>query len=190
MSRHVLRTALALALVTYPLLVWFGLDRFGIGAMALLLGLLAGARMLVLRGRFGRSLPYLLAGVILFVATVALTHDERLLRFYPVLVSCGLLLLCVASLLRPPSLLERMLRLWGRPFPPEAVPWLRGVTVAWAIFFAVNATIAAWTALVASRETWVFYNGFLSYLLIAALIGLEWLLRPLYRRYLAGRPES
>jgi uncharacterized membrane protein len=60
------------------------------------------------------------------------------------------------------------------------------VTLAWCGFFLVNGTIAAWTALAAPLAWWTLYNGLLSYLLIAALFGAEWVARGVYRRRVAG----
>jgi len=185
-----IRLAVFLALVTYPLLVWFGLARFGTAPMAVVLGILLMARLLLLKGRLKRAFPVALVVVGAFIALVVLADDDRLLRFYPVLISSALFGACAWTLVRPPSLLERMLRLAGRDIPAEAPPYLRGVTLAWAVFFVVNAAIAAWTALAAPLQTWVFYNGFLAYVLIAALVGLEWLARPVYRRAVARRERG
>ncbi len=51
------------------------------------------------------------------------------------------------------------------------------MTLVWSIFFVVNGSVAAATALWASDEIWVLYNGFIAYLLIGTLAAGEWLLR-------------
>ena len=38
--------------------------------------------------------------------------------------------------------------------------------------------VALWTALHASDATWALYNGAIAYVLIGAMLGGEWLLRP------------
>jgi len=57
------------------------------------------------------------------------------------------------------------------------VRYTRQVTRIWCAFFAVNALIAAWTALWATREVWALYNGFFAYLAMGALFAGEWILR-------------
>ena len=44
-------------------------------------------------------------------------------------------------------------------------------------FFILNGSIAAWSALFASREVWAIYNGGVAYLLMGALFAGEWLFR-------------
>jgi uncharacterized membrane protein len=46
------------------------------------------------------------------------------------------------------------------------------------VFFAINGGIALWTALAASDAAWALYNGAIASLLIGAMLGGEWLLRP------------
>ena len=50
----------------------------------------------------------------------------------------------------------------------------------------MNGAIALITALFASREVWAIYNGLLSYLIAGALFVGERLIRPVFRRRLAG----
>ena len=69
------------------------------------------------------------------------------------------------SLWSPPTVIERLARL-GRgvaELPPDAVRYTRHVTEVWCGFFTLNAAIAIWSALAASREVWALYNGFLAY---------------------------
>ncbi|KAA9131399.1 hypothetical protein F3N42_08745 [Marinihelvus fidelis] len=190
MTPGIPRLLVALLLVIYPLLVWQGLDRLGVAPMVVVLGGLLIARSLMLGERLGRLLPLAMVAIVLFVVAVVLSGDSRGLLLYPVLVNAALCGACAWSLMRPPSLLERGLRLAGRELPDEATPYLRVVTACWAVFFAANGAVAAWTALAASLDTWAFYNGFLAYVLIGAMIGIECLVRPVYRRRVArGRND-
>ena len=58
----------------------------------------------------------------------------------------------------------------------------RKVTQLWCGFFIVNGAIAAYTAVLASRETWAWYNGGVAYALMGLLFVGEWL----YRRQHVG----
>ena len=128
--------------------------------------------------------------VAFFVAAVWFSADERLLKSYPVLINAALLAVFAGSLLRPPTVIERGLRLAGQPVPPEAPPYLWWVTLAWCMFFLVNGAIAAWTALAAPLAWWTLYNGLLSYLLIGLLFSVELVTRRIYRHRVAGNASD
>ena len=114
-------------------------------------------------------------------ATVGLTavvaNSEVLLRLYPASISAGLLLLFATTLVRPPSMVERIALVSEPNLPPEGVRYTHRVTTVWCVFFVANGSAAAYTALWASREVWVLYNGFIAYLLIGALLLGERLVR-------------
>ena len=97
--------------------------------------------------------------------------------YYPVLVNAVMLLLFSASLVYPPTVVERIARLRDRDLPAEAVPYLRRVTIAWCVFFVGNGALALYTAARASFETWALYNGLIAYVLIGAMFGAELLTR-------------
>lgn len=178
------RTLIVLLLVAYPFGVYFGLERLG---PVVLGAILAG--LLLLRLRFFS--PNLqahrgwgaLAGVacLVFIAALVLTGDERLLKLYPVALNLVLLGVFTATLVRPPTIIERGLRRLGQEVPPEAPPYLWWVTLAWCGFFVVNGALAAWTALAAPLAWWTLYNGLISYGLMAALFGVELITRQIYR---------
>lgn len=109
---------------------------------------------------------------------VALTNSEPLLLLYPAAVSLSMLMLFGGSVMRPPSIIERIARLSEPALTPAGVRYTRSVTLVWCAFFILNGTVAAYTALNASREVWVLYNGLVSYLLIGALFLGERLIRP------------
>jgi uncharacterized membrane protein len=61
---------------------------------------------------------------------------------------------------------------------PAGVRYTRRLTLVWCNFFFLNGSVAAYTALAASRETWVLYNGLVAYVLIGALLAGERIARP------------
>jgi uncharacterized membrane protein len=61
--------------------------------------------------------------------------------------------------------------------PPEAIVYTRKVNIVWCVFFALNGIIALLTAVWASLEIWMLYNGFISYLLMGILFSGEYLIR-------------
>jgi uncharacterized membrane protein len=170
----------------YPVVIFFGLQVLEPRYVAALLALL-----LVLRRR--RDASRFLAGIsrveiavisclLALVALTTATNSELLLRLYPAAMSFGTFLVFGASLLHPPSMVERFARLREPGLPPEGVAYARRVTQVWCVFLGINGLAALYTALVSSRETWALYNGFVAYLLMGALFAGEWLVR---RRFIA-----
>lgn len=116
-----------------------------------------------------------------FAVITALTDSEFLLRFYPLAMNLGMLLLFSLSLLSPPSMVERFARLREPDLSEEGVKYTRGVTKIWCVFFVINAGISMWTALYSSQELWALYNGFIVYMLMGLLFSGEWVFRYFYR---------
>ncbi len=183
------RALIVLLLLAYPFGVYVGLERLGPAVLGAVLALLFLVRLWLV-GTRGSRLGLAAALAAAFVATLALTRNDTLLKFYPVLLNAGLFALFAASLARPPTVIERGLRLAGQDVPPEAPPYLWWVTLVWCGFFIVNGAIAAWTALAAPLSWWTLYNGLVSYGLMAVLFGAEWLARGVYRRRHARQVES
>ncbi|MDI4635512.1 hypothetical protein J7U46_20780 [Pelomonas sp. V22] len=172
-----MRWALVLALTgAYPLIVYFSLGHVEPRYLALLLLVLGGLRWMaggaqVLQGRWLALAALLLAG------STALLNASLPLKLYPVLVNLVLLLVFAMSLVRGPSMVERIARLQDPNLDAHGQAYTRRVTEVWCAFFVLNGGIALATALWASAETWALYNGLIAYLLIGALMGGEWLLR-------------
>ena len=169
-------TALAwLATLIYPLAIWLGLARFEprwLGCVLLAVALL--------RAAVSREPVWLIAaaGALVLVIATFVLNDDLPLKLYPVLVNAALLGVFGLSLWRPPTVIERLARLRHPDLPPEGVRWVANVTKAWCLFFMLIGGIALWTALYASDATWALYNGAIAYVLIGAMLGGEWLLRP------------
>lgn len=171
--------AMALALALYPFAVSYSLQRGGIGAVA---AALIGLGLLRLLSRSGGALWPLGALAIVCGALALLLKDPQWLKFYPVCMSLGALAIFAATLWRPPSLIERIARLHEPDLPPAGVAWTRRVTQVWCGFFIGNALIAAWTVCAGSEQQWLWYNGFISYCLMALLLGGEFALRHYHRK--------
>ncbi len=170
----------ALLMLLWPFVIWLGFVYQQNRWLPVLLILFFLLRLWVLKGQSGEQhrMSKMLActGVALCLAS-ALFHKYQLLLYYPVLVNGVLLLLFGRSLFFGMPLVEQLAR-WRDPqLPPEAVTYTRNLTRIWCLFFIVNGTVALATCLYADMHLWVLWNGMVSYLLIALLIGLEWLVR-------------
>ena len=169
-----------------PVAIYLALGHYEPRQVIPLLLVLAGLR-LVTSGKGATATRggqrWLLVGALLTLAAlVAISNSETVLRLYPVFVNLAMLALFAHSLINPPTIIERIARLQRPDLPPEAVAYTRKVTQLWCGFFIVNGAIAAYTAVLASRETWAWYNGGVAYALMGLLFVGEWL----YRRQHVG----
>jgi uncharacterized membrane protein len=169
-------------LVLYPALAYLGLRYLHPGWLAGLLILVCAARLLVARiGRvpaFTATQLLLVCGGGIVLALVSVLQDKPdAMLYYPALVNGAMLCVFGYSLMRPPTVVERIATLQEGPLPHEAVIYTRRVTIAWVLFFVFNGSIALYTALLTPLETWALYNGIVAYVLIGAMFGGELLMR-------------
>ena len=101
-------------------------------------------------------------------------------RLYPAVMVAAALSVFAISLLRTP-VVEVLARRMGEALDARGVVYCRRVTVVWTLFLSVHLAITVATVF-ASHEVWVFYNGFLAYVLMGALFAGEWLVRRRLRR--------
>lgn len=170
-----LKAVLAMLFICYPLAIYFGLARFGVGPVALLLAVLALLRLALTRNQHGL---WPLAALALFLGLLsALTRNKIWLLYYPVVMNATALAVFAWSLHSPPPIIERLARLRHPDLPPSGVRWTRRVTQVWCGFFMVNGSIALYSATFCSMQTWTLYNGLIAYGLMGLLLGGEFLLR-------------
>lgn len=174
-------------LVLYPVLVYFGIRYLSVGSLAGVLIALFALRLATSRGIAGfrpNGAQLALAstvGIALAVVSMLQRRADAML-YYPALVNGGLLAVFALSLARPPTVIEWIARFKEGRLSAAAVAYTRRVTIAWVVFFACNGAIAFVTARWASLETWTFYNGAVSYVLIGMMFGAEWLVRRRVRK--------
>jgi len=159
----------------YPLTIWYAEGRVPPRVLAGLLLLVALTRIRSLR--VGQATRWWLGGTLL-LATLAVWGNAALpLKLYPVVVNAALLGVFAYSLFSPPTVVERLARMRGMEYPVEAVGYMRCVTQVWCGFFALNGSIALWTAVWGSSAVWWLYNGFIAYVLIGLLFCGEYMVR-------------
>ncbi|MPM92043.1 hypothetical protein SDC9_139177 [bioreactor metagenome] len=147
--------------------------------LAVLLMVLAVARALTARQRFWWVAAF---GAAVLAAAAWLSQDALMVKLYPVWVNIVMLAVFGFSLIRPPSVVERLARLREPDLPPSGVRYTRRVTQVWCVFFVLNGAAAAVTALFCSDAVWALYNGLLAYVLMGCLMGIEWGVRQRVRR--------
>src|SRR5690606_17123856 len=112
----------------------------------------------------GKSLHsrWLLSALLVFDLAVFLINDQQLLRFYPVLMNGLMLSMFGYSLVSPPPLAERLVRLREPDLEARAVRYTRMITEVWSGVFFLRGCVAGWPAVGASLAVWTLYNGLLA----------------------------
>jgi uncharacterized membrane protein len=158
--------------VLYPALIYVGYRlHLPPASLALVLLPLLFWRAKVIGG--GWLLPLCIVAIGMAAATLS-SHIPLLL--YPVAVNAALLITFAASLVHPPTVVERMARLRHPELPQSASVYLRNVTLAWCAFFACNGAVALFTVF-HGGQWWFWYNGVIAYVLIGLMFAGEWLVR-------------
>ncbi len=163
----------------YPFFIYWGLQSYDVRVLFPALLILLALRWVTGTG-FGAGVgerKIVVATLISLIAIVLLAGYQMGLKFYPVLINLGLLVLFASSLLSSHTIVERLARFKEPDLPDSAVSYTRKVTWLWSGFFLVNGLVAAATALWASDKVWMIYNGMVAYILIATLTAGEWLVR-------------
>lgn len=187
--------AIAALTVAYPFVIYWALSSFspravGVLALSVAIPLFAlrlreappAQRRTVLR------VPVVVLGLLLLGAVL---DDERFVLATPVVVSLALLAVFGASLRGSgPTQIEAFARLQEPSLSPAQVAHCRQATVAWCVFFVVNAAIAGGLALAGARAAWALYTGGIAYGLMGLLFAGEYVVRQArFRNYGGGLPD-
>jgi len=169
--------------VCYPFLVYFSQGHVQPRHLAFFL-----AGVFLVRGvRFspkqaGGHWALLAAACVVFMLVAGLANAPGLLLAYPVFVSLSFLAVFAHSLAYPPTVVERLARLQDPDLPPQGVAYTRRVTQVWCGFFVANAAASLATVWHGDPWLWSLYNGLVAYLLMAALMAGEMLVRRKVRK--------
>jgi len=170
----------ALLTVVYPLAIWLGHDRIEPRWLAGLLLLTVATRLPTLK--ISGPARWSAVGALMLVGVAVAANVVLPLKLYPALVNGAMLAAFGASLIKGPSMIERLARLREPDLPPAGILYTRRVTQAWCVFFVINGAIALGTALFASHAVWTLYNGVIAYVMMGAMFAGEYLLRLRFKR--------
>lgn len=169
--------------VLYPLIAIAAVSTVGPGAAVAVVIVLLGARLLLPVSR-GVPVSMSLSLLPVLIAVVGVASFDRPLsvRLYPVFMNAAMLAAFVATLWKPPSMIEQFARVFEPDLPESGVRYTRKVTLVWVGFFLVNGAIALWSVMQPGWSTWVFYNGFIAYMAAGLLFAGEYVVRQSVRR--------
>lgn len=174
---------IAVLTISYPFLIYFGLSsKLDVSVLAIAGGIIAITqfvfRSMEAKNNFRLFLP-LTIGLVATYTMAYFLKDSLFMKFTPVLISLNFFIIFTASIIKPPSMVERFARIRFKDLPSEAIPYCRKVTFIWIAFFIGNGSVAFWTAF-QDLKTWAFYNGFLAYILMGILFAAEFLYRTFF----------
>lgn len=179
MKKPLMLIAIILSLC-YPFAVYWGLQQYDAKLLLPILLVVLAIRWFALDVHSERKV--VLVTVVGIITVIGIGGSQLGLKFYPVMMNFGFLVLFGSSLFSATSFVERLARIKEPDLPPKAIIYTRKVTWVWSIFFLINGTIAMATALWATDEVWMLYNGMIAYLLMGLLAGTEWLVRQRVRQ--------
>ena len=171
--------------IAYPFIVYYSLGNIDEKWLLLFLLSLLVMRWFVAKKITNNSMiesKAVLLSVVGISLIIWMKGESVGLKFYPVIVSGGLLLLFAASLFAEQSIVERLARLQDKNLSKNAIKYTKKVTVCWCAFFIINASIATYIALWENDEVWVLYNGLISYVLMGTLAAGEWIVRQKFKK--------
>jgi len=166
-------------LMLYPFAIYFGLNYFSPSVLSTLLVGLLLLRLLLVKKTLTK-MPWLLPATLLGAIAISysLVSNSTLgFKLYPIMVNLAMLGVFSYSIYRPPTVIETFARITDKHLTPQAIQYTVKVTFVWCIFFIINGLISFYTAIFSSFEVWMLYNGFVAYVLMGILMGIEYLVR-------------
>jgi uncharacterized membrane protein len=173
---------LVLTSLLYPGAVYIG--RAIVPALAFVtiaLALIAW-RFVTLRSPSGRvwRMPFAVAAMT--TVAVAMLDAPLAVKMYPATISLAATLVFGATLLHPPSMIERFARLHEPDLPPAAQSYCRRVTIIWIVWLTANTIVSTVLAIPGNDFAWAIWTGFVAYVVMGFLFGGEILVRLVLRR--------
>lgn len=176
----IIKCLTTILLICYPFIIYLSLQYQRINLAILCLLVFFVLRLLTLPNVFSRMrwLAKIVACIGLLLAFTSWIFTKyQLLLYYPVAVNLVLFTVFCHSLTQPQTIIEKFARIRHSNLSSKAIRYTRKVTLCWCVFFILNGIIALLTCLFDNIVWWTFYNGLISYILIAILMGGEWIVR-------------
>lgn len=117
------------------------------------------------------------------LAIVFLFYIKRIvvLKYYPPICNSFIFLAFFSSIFCKETIIQKFARLCGDKLEKPAWNYTRNLTYVWCVFTFLNLCISIWTIFLPDK-IWILYNGFLSYVLIGILFGVEYIVRIVLRK--------
>jgi len=176
----------------FPFLVYLGIRKDATLTVTLLI---LGMAVIHFAGIAGKPEKHQITGryhrILVFVAVLIMagffwwSGDFAVVKMYPLLITGSFFAVFAGSLLpgRTPVIeLFASITVKKEERDDFFRKYCRKVTHVWCVFFIINGSISAYTAVCCSDETWILYNGMISYILLGMMFGGEYAVRVILRR--------
>lgn len=125
--------------------------------------------------------PFLSILITLCVVLVFYIKRFIFLKFYPPLCNGFVFIVFFISLFTKETVIQKIAKACGDRLDKPAWIYTRNLTYIWCFFMFINLLISTWT-IFQSDKIWILYNGCISYILIGALFGGEYVVRTIFRK--------
>jgi len=170
--KSVIRLILAIIVIAYPFVIYFGLMHFEFWQVSLFIIAIALMRLLLIKNQTSQyfKIGFVGAVLLLIFASLALILKQQVwFKVYPIVISLSLLYFFAASLWTEKSMIQRFAEIREKNITPEKQSYMIKLTQVWCGFFIFNALVSSYTMLFSSDKHWMLYNGFISYVLMGVL---------------------
>lgn len=183
---------LSLIFVLYPVFIYLGLkdQNLGLFFSIVVVGLFFLRYLLFKNSKSAIGSAFNYAGFVSLCMIIAGIVFKKfdLFKVYPAIVSFSLATVFLLSLTgQNTPVIETIARLKEGELTDTVIRYTRRVTLAWIIFFVLNASVSLYTLFYCELEFWTLYNGLISYILIGLMFSLELLIRRRFKKREARR---
>ncbi|WP_440617531.1 hypothetical protein [Cysteiniphilum sp. 6C5] len=179
---------IAIAILLYPFVIFFGIQFLSVQGLSLIILCLFGLRAIFSHNNDHNIMPkyalFTLSGIGITISLLAmLSLNIVFIKLYPVAMNLAFLSIFFASLFAKENIIYQFAKKTSRkPLPHFVSAYTRKVTIAWCVFFMLNALVSCYSALFSSLHVWTIYNGLVSYILIGAFFVCEFIVRIFVKR--------
>lgn len=181
-----LKVFAAIFLIAYPFFIYLGFTHLSPLFTNFFIIFLLGLRLLLTKNKpnpINTVTRYVLILMVFLCLAGIFTQEFQLAKLYPVILNYSLFLLFCYSLKKGQTpIIESLARIKENYLPVKGIQYVRVITIVWACFFVMNGSFSLYTYLYFSLEAWTWYNGFVSYLLIALIFAIEYPFRLFFKR--------
>lgn len=168
---QITKIILGVIVVIYPFVVFYALESH-VAVRFVGLFLLA---LIVLSFTKNKNKVIFALGVVL-CSLVIFLNQPWFLKLYPVLMNSTICAIFALSLNKTPIITKQAMLAHKQPLDNKTKTYTKHATLAWAIFMACN-TIVSFITVFLPDVYWVWYNGFISYILIGTMMLCEFFIR-------------
>lgn len=160
--------------VFVPFIIYFGIRSIGFKYLFSGLLLLYILRLVYsLRKGITNNQIFIFTVIIVLLCCTVFFNRASLALYTPALINLGLLLSFGSTLFIGPPIIETFARKQRIELSDVEIKYCRKLTVIWSVFFIVNGGVSVVISLGRNMDSWIFYNGFLSYIMIGLLFSIE-----------------